>query len=436
MSELARRLLAGNKSRSMSEDEVQFGFNPIDELRRTVNTQTYTPEQAAQNRKASLWEALSVTPGPGNVISAHDAYTGAGDAYNAFSAGDYKGGALASALAGLSGAGAVLGLPFGKFAKGAADAGQDTLNIFAGPMVKTADHGALAKAQEMVQAGASRDDIWRDTGWFQGVDGKWRFEIDDSAAGLTPLVKERLLRTDEGLSAYRGNISGGFEHPDLYRAYEESTPFRSEYDLRKGPGGGTYHENNDKLVAAGRRPEQARSVTLHELQHGVQAREGFGLGGSIDRANVEKARARVGVEELADKAERLQNAMGDEASVVLSRAERGEPQDRNFVSQAVAKWQQKFGVKSSENPHGIDAKEAVQFELIEQDEQINLILKQLNEAKALNLSSPDDIYRRMAGEVEARNVQSRMNMSAAERRAKAPWLTQDVSDDHQIIRYR
>jgi hypothetical protein len=64
MSELARRLLAAKKPRSMSEDEVQFGVNPIDELRRTVNTQTYTPEQAAQNRKASLWEALSVIPGP------------------------------------------------------------------------------------------------------------------------------------------------------------------------------------------------------------------------------------------------------------------------------------------------------------------------------------------------------------------------------------
>jgi hypothetical protein len=115
------------KTRSMSEDEVYFGSDPIGELRRTVNTQSYTPEQAAENRKASLWEALSVIPGPGNAIAAHDAYTGAGDAYNAFSAGEYKDGALASALAGLSGAGAVFGLPVGKFAKGAATSGKNTL---------------------------------------------------------------------------------------------------------------------------------------------------------------------------------------------------------------------------------------------------------------------------------------------------------------------
>lgn len=138
MSELARRLMAPGKGRSMSEDEVQFGFNPIDELRRTVNTRSFTPEQAAQNRKASLWEALSVLPGPGNAISAHDAYKGAGDAYNAFAAGDYKGGALASALAGLSGAGAVFGLPVGKHAKGAAESGKRALFSGGGSTTKTA----------------------------------------------------------------------------------------------------------------------------------------------------------------------------------------------------------------------------------------------------------------------------------------------------------
>jgi hypothetical protein len=45
-------------------------------------------------------------------------------------------------------------------------------------------------------------------------------------------------------------------------------------------------------------------------------------------------------------------------------------------------------------------------------------------------------YRRTAGETEARNVQTRMDMTAAERRAKAPWTTQDVPDDQQIVRFR
>lgn len=45
-----------------------------------------------------------------------------------------------------------------------------------------------------------------------------------------------------------------------------------------------------------------------------------------------------------------------------------------------------------------------------------------------------DLYRRHAGEVESRNVQSRMNMTPEERRASPPWLTQDVPDAQQIIR--
>ncbi len=46
------------------------------------------------------------------------------------------------------------------------------------------------------------------------------------------------------------------------------------------------------------------------------------------------------------------------------------------------------------------------------------------------------LYRKLAGEVEARNVQTRQNMSVAERRRTPPWETQDVPDADQIIRKR
>lgn len=45
-----------------------------------------------------------------------------------------------------------------------------------------------------------------------------------------------------------------------------------------------------------------------------------------------------------------------------------------------------------------------------------------------------DMYRRTAGEVEARNVQARLNMTPEQRRATAPWVTQDVPDAEQVIR--
>jgi hypothetical protein len=45
-----------------------------------------------------------------------------------------------------------------------------------------------------------------------------------------------------------------------------------------------------------------------------------------------------------------------------------------------------------------------------------------------------ELYKRLAGETEARNVQTRMNMSAEQRRASPPWTTQDVLDEDQIVR--
>lgn len=50
----------------------------------------------------------------------------------------------------------------------------------AGPKAKTASSKNLALAEAMEEDGASREEIWRKTGWIRGADGQWRFEVDDS----------------------------------------------------------------------------------------------------------------------------------------------------------------------------------------------------------------------------------------------------------------
>ena len=49
-----------------------------------------------------------------------------------------------------------------------------------GEKAKTADKAALERAKEMQRRGESDETIWRETGWYQGRDGRWRWEIDDS----------------------------------------------------------------------------------------------------------------------------------------------------------------------------------------------------------------------------------------------------------------
>lgn len=207
---------------------------------------------------------------------------------------------------------------------------KNTTNIFAGPMAKTADHAALTKAQDMAASGVGRDAIHAQTGWFQGVDGKWRFEIDDSGAALKGLEKGKLARFS------------GLDHPELEKGYGQLAPVHGMVKPG-GPEKGAFMPGSPPYIyAQGGTPVSAKSVALHEFQHGAQNVEGFASGGA----------------------------------------------PKSFARDL---------------PNG-------------------------------GYDNGYEIYRRLAGEVEARNVQSRMNMTAGERRTKAPWLTQDVPDEQQIVR--
>lgn len=72
--------------------------------------------------------------------------------------------------------------PLGLAPMGMALTPRNAVGVFGGKLANTADHAALARAQEMTAKGVGRDDVWRETGWGVGPDGKWRFEIDDSGA--------------------------------------------------------------------------------------------------------------------------------------------------------------------------------------------------------------------------------------------------------------
>ena len=149
----------------------------------------------------------------------------------------------------------------------------NTVGIFGGRLAKTADQAKLAQAEDMAARGLPREQIWNDTGWFKGVDGKWRFEIDDRGAALWP--------TDVGKPLGRG-----FEHPNLYSAYPDMKAIST--DTLVGTNGAEYSNNNSIVDRFFRRPREEinfgeygknTSNALHEAQHAVQKREDF-IGGT------------------------------------------------------------------------------------------------------------------------------------------------------------
>lgn len=153
----------------------------------------------------------------------------------------------------------------------------NALGIFGGRLAKTADHAALARAQEMAANGVPRDQIWNATGWFQGADKKWRFEIDDSGMSMR--------HPDAMPPGMAGRVTGAIDHPQLTDAYPHLNDviYTNDPGLLSGAQGAHFvgrEPDGNVLTAIGVHPQakDMRSTMLHELQHSIQNAEGFSPG--------------------------------------------------------------------------------------------------------------------------------------------------------------
>jgi hypothetical protein len=54
--------------------------------------------------------------------------------------------------------------------------------------------------------------------------------------------------------------------------------------------------------------------------------------------------------------------------------------------------------------------------------------------KLKNANDPRSLYQRLAGEVEARTTEKRMDMTPEQRAARPPWLDYDVPEAQMIIK--
>lgn len=305
----------------------------------------------------------------------------------------------------------------------AALAGKGLLHaIFAGVGAKTADKGLLAAAEKMAGEGASRESIWDATGWFKGPDDKWRFEIDDSTSKLTPKAADELMSGDGGAyGATQRTAPGVLQHPGgLYEAYPGlrliDVDARHNVKLSQGKVKGSYQAGRD----SGGRPSisiqsnsleggtrSVRGLSLHELQHGVEDLEGFSPGGNnFSVFGHSDPNVRAAVQQEMDQ---LLRTLAPE----------------EYNAQIKPSW-----------PDATEAQLADSYKdyLKSNKEARANIYHPAN--KAAQETAAMNVYRRMAGEVEARNVQTRMNMTPEQRRATYPWATQDIPYDQQIIRHR
>lgn len=176
---------------------------------------------------------------------------------------------------GLAGLAPLGGMAVGKMA-GVSPIENNAAGVFGGRLARTADHQKLATAEEMAAKGVPREQIWNETGWFTGADGKWRFEIDDSGAKLRrrgDTFGDQWKRTADKMDDYP-SVADMLRHPNLADAY----PHVARSDVKLVPHssdhagqylGGEYKLNRD--LDRG----ESLDTFLHEIQHGVQKAEGF-----------------------------------------------------------------------------------------------------------------------------------------------------------------
>ena len=194
-------------------------------------------------------------------------------------------------------------------------------NLYAGQNAQTADFMALEQAIKMESAGQSNKDIRRETGWFRGMDGKWRYEIDDSgmqysARGdlgfrernanydryrtLTRKAEDAMLFDKEvptaaeiaerkQLEQVYGNPQGipkgsklgdYIKHEALFEAYPELKNAVLQFaDMDTGTQG-SYNPDTNVITISEKLRNAPQKTLIHEVQHAIQNAEGFSKGAS------------------------------------------------------------------------------------------------------------------------------------------------------------
>lgn len=334
----------------------------------------------------------------------------------------------------------------------------------------------LAAARSMETAGKDALAIKMATGWERGTDGKWRYEIPDIKVIRQPEMT--VNRTEEGDVWYKTKLGKLIDAPELFTAYPQLADI--EVGIQTLPKGesGSYHNNvlilnidtyKDKKEDVKKRigeiersaeykeysnvfdaedateaemnmamkkfltsdigkeyydlmwgkgstekafGKSARSVLSHEIQHAIQDIEGFARGGNLT----------IG-ERIAKQRDSLtdwqRNFIEDVAIYESLNDTMREDYPLSRFMRNMAADEARYGESISRDIMTMDDKE---------------LRREYNRlSQASRRVSPGEAYFNIAGEVEARNVQKRLGMSAEERLASLAEETEDVARKDQII---
>ena len=285
----------------------------------------------------------------------------------------------------------------------------------------------LDVAKQMEKAKKDAKIIKMATGWEKGVDGKWRYEMPDAkikdtidvgGGNIVKRFEEDMLWTD-------GKLEDAVDAPKLFEAYPQLKNIKIHTDvvMNDMPSNGEYNPQTKTITIHADELKYLNSILNHEIQHVIQREEGFAHGGTPEQVerdfNAAKVewKARSYAFELEEKAKEM-----------------GGEYNQSEVEKALI---QEY--KDMDMPEFIPDKETRikgfnYFARGYADRSMDDAIKRfrLDRFQRTDFDSYQE-YRKLAGEVESRNVEKRLGMTDEERRNSLASETEDVKRDEQIV---
>jgi len=153
-----------------------------------------------------------------------------------------------------------------------------TKTTMVGQKAKLWDPQRAREAERMEKQGYAPEEIWAVTGTVRGLEGRWRQEITDHNATIS---------SKRPMSATK--LNKFLKHDDLFKSY----PFLKNIKIE-------FYDNTDNLADQGwtggnrigiathnplgelNSDDEILDTLIHEIQHQIQDKEGWGLGGNLD----------------------------------------------------------------------------------------------------------------------------------------------------------
>ena len=320
---------------------------------------------------------------------------------------------------------------------------------YAGRNANGANLESLREAQEMQAAGADMESIRKATGWHEGMDGKWRWEIDDSKmeyhrAGdalfgrnhpeyaeqqrleqkmlygeMTDTEQARLRALTETWGRERSRLSERVErgnarledvldHEELFRAYPQLRHVRVVFDETPKGVLGSFSAEGNQITISEELRDAPQDVLIHEIQHAIQNAEGFAKGSNRQYweeklTNGDEIQSK-GFQEAREKLIQFQlDEANEEVLALRDQLEKAGELDDGF--------REYDRIWEEAERRGLDKKINEYYDLREN------YYDQLHKPQR---SVPSELYYNTAGEIEARDAANRRPMSSETRKRIKP----------------